>query len=206
MGKLGVRVAARLADPVARHEGHGPFEVRSAQASLFSTLVEALIGSLLPNAAVRFVPATGADALRDTDVLLTHALNGRTLVVFGAAPDGQLVGRHFAAGTHSMISVDASREELIAAVESLLEGPAFVSSGVVMALARTPDPAPGASLTSREREVIRCVMEGLSNQEMATRLCLSPNTVRTHLQSASAKLGVRGRTRLAAQARALGIA
>jgi DNA-binding NarL/FixJ family response regulator len=173
---------------------------------LFSTLVEALIESLLPDAQVRFVEAVAATELRETDVLLTHSLNGRTLVVFGATPDGQLVGEHFAAGNHSMISVDASREELVAAVESLLEGPAFVSSGVVRAIAKSPAPAHGAGLTTREREIVRCVVEGLSNQEMALRLCLSPNTVRTHLQSASSKLGVRGRTRLAARARTLGIA
>lgn len=203
---MGVRTAVRPTNAVPGRDGPGPFEVRAGQPSLFSTLVEALIESLLPNAKVRFVPASRVDGLRGTDVLLTHALNGRTLAVFGAAPDGKLVGDHLAGGTHSMISVDASREELIAAVESLLHGPPFVSSGVVKALAKAAEPAPGPTLTSREREIVRFVTQGLSNQEMATRLCVSPNTIRTHLQAASAKLGVRGRTRLAAQARALGIA
>jgi DNA-binding NarL/FixJ family response regulator len=183
-----------------------PFEVRASQASLFSILVEALISSLMPGQTARFVPAAERDQLRSTDVLLTHGLNGRTLVVFGAAPDGALVARHLDAGTHSMISVDASREELVAAIESLVEGPSFVSAGVVAALARAPRAVPDASLTAREREIVRLVVEGLSNGEIASRLCVSPNTVRTHLQGASAKLGVSGRTRIAAKARSLGIA
>lgn len=46
-------------------------------------------------------------------------------------------------------------------------------------------------LTPREREVLACLCEGMSRAEVATRLDLSPNTVRTHVQSILAKLDVR---------------
>jgi DNA-binding NarL/FixJ family response regulator len=105
-----------------------------------------------------------------------------------------------------MISVDASREELIAAFDSISDGPAFVSTAIVLALASSQERGPGSVLTNREREIVAFVVEGLSNREMAATLCLSPNTIRTHLQSASAKLGVSSRAKLAARARALGIA
>jgi DNA-binding NarL/FixJ family response regulator len=47
-----------------------------------------------------------------------------------------------------------------------------------------------ASLTPREREVLACLAEGAGRQDVADRLHLSANTVRTHLQNLMAKLGV----------------
>lgn len=49
-------------------------------------------------------------------------------------------------------------------------------------------------LTARERDVMRCVEDGLSNTEIARRLWIQPATVRTHLEHVFAKLGVRSRT------------
>jgi DNA-binding CsgD family transcriptional regulator len=51
-----------------------------------------------------------------------------------------------------------------------------------------------SSLTARERDVMRCVEEGLSNIEIAHRLWIEPATVRKHLEHIFAKLGVRNRT------------
>jgi predicted ATPase/DNA-binding CsgD family transcriptional regulator len=62
-------------------------------------------------------------------------------------------------------------------------------------------PATGwASLTPTEREVVRLVVDGLSNPEIATRLFVSRSTVKTHLSHVYAKLGVANRTELAASA------
>ena len=49
-------------------------------------------------------------------------------------------------------------------------------------------------LTARERDVMRCVEEGLSNTEIARELWIQPTTVRKHLENIFAKLGVRSRT------------
>ena len=57
-------------------------------------------------------------------------------------------------------------------------------------------------LTPRESEVVRLLAMGLSNLEMAEQLVVSTNTIRAHLQAISSKLGVTGRTRVIAQARA----
>ncbi|HEU0285597.1 MAG TPA: LuxR C-terminal-related transcriptional regulator, partial [Nocardioidaceae bacterium] len=62
-------------------------------------------------------------------------------------------------------------------------------------------PASGwASLTPTEREVVRLVVDGLSNPEIASRLFVSRSTVKTHLSHVYAKLGVANRTELAAMA------
>jgi DNA-binding NarL/FixJ family response regulator len=61
---------------------------------------------------------------------------------------------------------------------------------------RGPDTARLAALTEREREVVGLVGEGLSNDEIAGRLVLSPATARTHVSRAMVKLGARDRAQL----------
>ena len=54
-----------------------------------------------------------------------------------------------------------------------------------------------SSLTEREREVVRAVAEGLDNAEAADALCMSEGTLRNHISSVLAKLGLRNRTQIA---------
>ncbi len=67
-----------------------------------------------------------------------------------------------------------------------------------VAVRRLAEPAlaqpPTETLTPRELEILRLATTGVTVEEMARRLCVSPNTVKTHLTHLYAKLGVRGRT------------
>ena len=60
-------------------------------------------------------------------------------------------------------------------------------------------------LSEREIEVLQFIAEGLSNPEIASRLYLSPNTVKVHSRNIYSKLGVHNRMQAVARARALGI-
>ena len=74
------------------------------------------------------------------------------------------------------------------------EADVVVSERVIATAAPATLPQEGAALTPRELDVLRLVAQGLSNKEIAAGLDLSPHTVKYHLASVLAKLGVRSRT------------
>ncbi len=61
--------------------------------------------------------------------------------------------------------------------------------------------APFLSLTSREQEILVCLAEGLSNEEIANKLYISIKTVKNHVSSVYRKSGIRERTKLVLAAR-----
>ena len=69
-----------------------------------------------------------------------------------------------------------------------------VSERVIATAAPATVPREGAALTPRELDVLRLVAHGLGNKEIAAELALSTHTVKYHLASVLAKLGVRSRT------------
>jgi DNA-binding NarL/FixJ family response regulator len=92
----------------------------------------------------------------------------------------------------------------VQAVRVVAGGEALLSPSVTKQLlaefasrAREPMPAAGLEeLTDREREIVALVGEGLSNQEIAERLFVSPATAKTHVSRAMGKLGARDRAQL----------
>jgi DNA-binding NarL/FixJ family response regulator len=92
-------------------------------------------------------------------------------------------------------TVDSDR--LVQVIRGLARGEAQLApellGAVLPELIRQPEaPAddPLASLTAREREILQCLVDGLTRAQIASRLYLSTNTVRTHLQNLLTKLGV----------------
>ena len=102
-------------------------------------------------------------------------------------------------GVRGWVPRDASANDLIAAVRGTSDGGTWIPPRLLTELlteltrAEPPDdPAHKllAALTSRERDVLSCLADGLGRAEVAARLHVSTNTVRTHVQSILAKLQV----------------
>jgi len=110
------------------------------------------------------------------------------------------------AGASGFLLKDATAERLFEAVRVVAGGEALLAPAITRRLisefARTRPPtgpaaaAPAAlaALTPRETEVLRLVAEGLSNPEIAARLVVTEETVKTHVSRVLAKLGLRDRT------------
>ena len=108
------------------------------------------------------------------------------------------------AGASGFLVKDTEPEELLRAVRAVVDGDALLSPGVTRRLiaefaARSKEPAAAAALaelTEREREVMALVGIGLSNEEIARRLVVSPLTAKTHVSRTMVKLGARDRAQL----------
>jgi DNA-binding NarL/FixJ family response regulator len=107
-------------------------------------------------------------------------------------------------GASGFLVKDTEPDELLRAVRAVVAGDALLSPGVTRRLiaefaARSKAPAAAVGLeelTEREREVMALVGLGLSNEEIARRLVVSPLTAKTHVSRTMVKLGARDRAQL----------
>jgi DNA-binding NarL/FixJ family response regulator len=155
--------------------------------------------------------STGDEAVRMArsarpDVIL---MDIRMPGIDGIAATREILG--FAADTKVIILTTFETDEYVFDPDGLRQAVRVVAAGdallspsvtrrVVGQFANRPVAAPGrdrlAVLTEREREVVRLVAAGLSNEEIARELVISPLTAKTHITRAITKLGVRDRVQL----------
>ena len=147
----------------------------------------------------------GGDGLWATEqIAADSALDGvRGGVVPTFALD-EYVARAVRAGASGFLVKDTEPVDLIRAVRVVASGEALLSPGVTKRLLErmatglrdAPDVSRLEALTEREREVLRLVGLGLTNDEIAERLVLSPLTAKTHVSRIMSKLHARDRVRL----------
>ncbi|MFC9815006.1 response regulator [Streptomyces virginiae] len=133
-----------------------------------------------------------------------EALVGVRVVMLTTFELDEYVFEAIRSGASGFLVKDTEPEELLRAVRAVVKGDALLSPGVTRRLiaefaARSKRPAAPAGLerlTEREREVMALVGMGLSNEEIARRLVVSPLTAKTHVSRAMVKLGARDRAQL----------
>jgi DNA-binding NarL/FixJ family response regulator len=158
------------------------------------------------------VRSTASLALSDeaaADVLLVDGNGGSfdspalpTVALMDFA-DPSAVNSALRSGVRGVISRDAGTEEIEAAILAVHAGLVVVPPEFLQQLLPEVSPAFDTltePLTDRELEVLALLVEGLSNKLIAHRLAISEHTVKTHMTSILAKLGVSSRTEAVSQA------
>ena len=154
---------------------------------------------------------SGFDLIRD---LLKLSATTRILVLSMHSKVDYIV-KAFQAGANGYLTKESASDMLIKGIEHTLKGDYFldtsVSQQVVKKLAELPDKKPIAivegydSLTPREQEVMVLVAGGMSSQEIADELIISPKTVENHRSRIMRKLNVSNVIDLARHAAKLGL-
>ncbi len=113
-----------------------------------------------------------------------------------------LVQAALQAGAIGYLLKNVSAEDLAHAIRSAYAGRSSLApeAAQVLIQAATRPTAPAFELTERERDVLRWMVRGLSNNEIATKLVVSPSTVKFHVSNILSKLGVSSRTEAVAVA------
>jgi two-component system, NarL family, response regulator LiaR len=126
------------------------------------------------------------------------------ILVLTTYDDDQWVFDAIRAGASGYLLKDTPRDELIAAIRGTVSGKSFIDPSVAgklldMAASHQTQPTNTISekLTEREIQILQLIAKGMSNTMIAERLFLSEGTVRNHVSSILAKLGVSDRTQAA---------
>ena len=162
-----------------------------------SVVGEAGDGETAVNAAVNLKPdlvvmdlmmpvVDGVEATRRIKDVLpsTHVL---ILTTFGTSAD---VARAISAGATGAIMKDASTDEQLAAIRTVAAGGTVFSPEIRRSMDETPKPP---DFTDRQLEVLQSVVDGLGNKEIASKLKISTDAVKQHLNAICTKLGASNR-------------
>jgi DNA-binding CsgD family transcriptional regulator len=117
------------------------------------------------------------------------------ILILTSFPEDNLVQESLEAGAIGYVLKNAPIDDLANAVRSAYTGRPTLAPEATMALirAKTGPLKPGWDLSQREREVLALIVQGLSNEEIANRLVISPATARHHVSACIQKLGAANR-------------
>ena len=168
-------------------EGRG-FEVRGRATT--AARGEEVIVEQRPDVAV-----VGIDLPDERGTELVRRLNGRPpcpkFLLYTGLDDPDLLEAAYRAGARGLVAKPAGLDVLIAALREVGNGGRYFDRS--FAVPNGNDGGSEKALSRRESEVLSMLAEGLTGEEIARRLVLSPETVRTHVRNAMEKLDARTR-------------
>ncbi len=139
----------------------------------------------------------GIDGVETTRRIRQHAPSVRVIALTASTDEARMMGV-LRVGAAGYVRKDAEPEILLAAVRAVARGKTYIDPSVAHRLLRTG--VSGDNLTPREVEVLRYLALGLSNKEIADRLSISDETVKSHVGHVFAKLNVENRAQAIVQA------
>ena len=152
---------------------------------------------LQPDVVLMDLVMPGGGGIEAVRAIRQEVPQARILVLTSFADDAQVFAA-MEAGAAGYLLKDVSPDALAAAIREVHAGRPALGAAVAERLVRRPGGDPRspslASLTSRERDVLRLMVDGLANKQIARRLSITEKTVKTHVSSILGKLGVEDRT------------
>ncbi len=143
-----------------------------------------------PNVVIMDVRMPGMDGLEATKRLIEKAPSTAVLI-FTAHAERSLVTRGLEAGAKGYILKEAPHQTLLRAIEKVASGEGYVDPALMPDfLTRDRE----EMLTQREREILQLLADGMSNADVASRLFISQETVKSHVRHILAKLEADTRT------------
>jgi len=159
---------------------------------------------LRPDVALVDVRMPGTDGIEATRQLTGSGQDGPRVLILTTFDLDEYVYDALCAGASGFLLKDVTAERLFDAVRVVAAGEALLAPTVTRRLisefarqrrgTAAPATAGLTTLTPRETQVLRLVAEGLSNTEIAARLVVTEETVKTHVSRVLSKLGLRDRT------------
>jgi DNA-binding NarL/FixJ family response regulator len=155
------------------------------------------IERLEPEVVIMDVRLPGIDGISAVRRIQQAAPNVKA-VIFSAYGDKRLLSDAIAAGARGYVMKGSPPEDLIRAVRTVTQGKAFVDPSLSPTLLMTQGPE--AALSEREREILQLLAEGFHTEEVARRIGLSAETVKSDMKRAIGKLEADTRVHAVAQA------
>ena len=173
-----------------------------------------LVRALNPHVILMDIRMPVMDGLQALEAIKADKLQSRVIMVTTYRSTSYLL-RSLSVGAAGFVLKDISREELLAAIYSVADGTSLVDSQFLQDVLRSleqNDPASIAgddlmveSLTAREMDILKLMVEGLTNQAIGDVLGLSAGTVKGYAQTVMHKLGTNDRTQAAVKAIRMGL-
>ncbi len=143
-----------------------------------------------PDVVIMDVRMPGMDGLEATK-LLTERVPGTAVLIFTAFSERSLLGRGLESGAKGYILKEAPHQTLLRAIEKVVAGEGYVDPALMPAflVGKGED-----MLTVREREILQLLADGMSNADVAAKLFISQETVKSHVRHILTKLEADTRT------------
>lgn len=128
-------------------------------------------------------------------LLLEHLARNPSapVVIHTGESDPRSLDRAARAGARGFVLKASAPSELVAALRRVAEGGTYIDPHLNRLLAFGQSASRRSALSPREREILEKLAEGLTGEQIAAHLVISPETVRTHIRNAMTKLGARTR-------------
>ena len=144
-----------------------------------------------PNVVIMDVRMPGLDGLDATKELMEKEPNTAVLI-FTAYSERSLLARGLESGAKGYILKEAPHETLVRAIEKVAGGDSFIDPALMPAFLSGKDRE--EMLTAREREILQLLADGMSNADVAEKLFISQETVKSHVRHILTKLEADTRT------------